>query len=57
MLSLLFPLVALWLNARSDHRKAALLYILFPVPLVTLMTILGWYGSTEWLGVEGGGCQ
>ena len=38
---------------RLNHRvEAAMLYMFFPVPLVILMTLLGYYGSGEWLDVD-----
>ena len=29
-----------------------MLFCFFPLPFVVLMTLLGWYGAAEWLGVK-----
>ncbi len=36
----------------SRRGETAMLYAFFPVPLAVLMTLLAYYGSGEWLGVD-----
>lgn len=52
LLCLLFRSGSIWWNGRGGRREASWLYVFFPVPLAVLLTLLGWYGSVEWLDVK-----
>ncbi len=46
---LLLLLLSLWSDRLGHRGEAAMLFMFFPVPLAILLTLLGYYGSWEWL--------
>ncbi|PHR90691.1 MAG: hypothetical protein COA78_34650 [Blastopirellula sp.] len=48
---LIIPLGSAWWHSRGGLDESAWIYSFFPLPLILLMTCLGYFGSTEWLNI------